>query len=197
MAEILEVGGNLTPAMKRPNETPSFGKDAIPRLVGWGSQMLPGAVFCETVRQTTLGRARRIAALTFVKPSIKMTTMSKTEENIPSTEVMESHDSGKNTVGKNLEGKASASYAYGDGKPDEHNQTKNLVEISGVCRCDCFYVKHPVSCAIARADERRGSPRESPYKVTRATVTVKSSRQKSKLMKCLDFFPNALRPMSA
>ena len=42
-------------------------------------------------------------ALAFVIPSIKMTTMSKTEENIPTTEVMESHDSGKNTVGKNLE----------------------------------------------------------------------------------------------
>jgi hypothetical protein len=36
-----------------------------------------------------------------------MTTMSKTEENIPTIDVMESHESGKNTVGKNLEGGAS------------------------------------------------------------------------------------------
>ena len=37
------------------------------------------------------------------KPSIKITTMSKTEDTIPSIDVMESHESGKNTVGKNLE----------------------------------------------------------------------------------------------
>lgn len=43
----------------------------------------------------------------------------------------------------------------------------------------------------------RGSPRESPYNVTRATVTVKSSKQKSRLMKGVALFPNAFRPMSA
>lgn len=42
-------------------------------------------------------------ALTLVKPSMRITAMSKTEDNIPTIEVMESHESGKNTVGKNLE----------------------------------------------------------------------------------------------
>ena len=32
-----------------------------------------------------------------------MTTMSRTEDTIPRTDAMESHESGKNTVGKNLE----------------------------------------------------------------------------------------------
>lgn len=40
--------------------------------------------------------------LTLVKPSIKMTTMSKMEDTIPNIDVMESHESGKNTAGKNL-----------------------------------------------------------------------------------------------
>ena len=33
-----------------------------------------------------------------------MTAMSRIEENIPSMDATESHDSGKNTVGNNLEG---------------------------------------------------------------------------------------------
>jgi hypothetical protein len=37
------------------------------------------------------------------KPSIKITAMSKIEENIPSMDATESHESGKNTVGINLE----------------------------------------------------------------------------------------------
>jgi hypothetical protein len=70
------------PAMNNPNETPSFGKEVIPMLVGWGSQILPGAVF-------------------LVKPSIKITVMSRTEDTIPNIDVMESQESGKNTAGKN------------------------------------------------------------------------------------------------
>ena len=46
-------------------------------------------------------------------------------------------------------------------------------------------------------DDKKGSPNESAYNVTRATVTVKSSKQKSKLTKCVDLFPKAFRPISA
>ena len=87
--------------MNNPNETPSFGKEAMPILVGWGSQILPGAVFCKPVRHHPPKGPRNVM-LTLVKPSIKITTMSKTEDTIPSIDVMESHESGKNTVGKNL-----------------------------------------------------------------------------------------------
>ena len=40
--------------------------------------------------------------------------------------------------GQKSGGRTSALYIYNDGKRDEHNQAKNLVEISRICRCDCF-----------------------------------------------------------
>ena len=86
--------------MNSPKETPNFGREAMPRLVGWGSQMLPGPVVCGPVRHKLHGK--RNTMLTLVKPSIKMTAMSKKEDTIPSIDAMESNESGKNTAGKNL-----------------------------------------------------------------------------------------------
>jgi len=86
--------------MNNPNETPNFGTEAIPRLVGWGSQILPGADVCRPVRRRLQGK--RNMMLTLVRPSIKMTAMSRIDDTIPSIDAMESHESGKNTAGKNL-----------------------------------------------------------------------------------------------
>jgi len=75
--------------------------------------------------------------LTLAKPSIRITAMSKTEDTIPSIDVMESHESGKNTVGKNLEG-MSAMNPQERGGLGVHNQTKNFIKVSRICRCDHF-----------------------------------------------------------
>ena len=96
--------------MNSPNETPSFGKEAMPMLVGWGSQMLPGPVVCEPVRQKLYWKRNMI--LTLVRPSIKMTAMSKKEDTIPSIDAMESNESGKNTAGKNLVKRLSVSHPH-------------------------------------------------------------------------------------
>ena len=87
------------------------------------------------------------------------------------------------------------SFLLWDCRSDGHNQTENLVDISWICRCDRFFEKQ--SAVHKKRREGRESPRESPYNVTRATQTVKSSKQKNRLMKCMDLFPNAFRPMSA
>ena len=76
--------------------------------------------------------------LTLVKPSIKITDMRRTADTIPSTDAMESHESGKNTAGKNLV-KGRQRRIPIDGKSDEHNQAKNLIKVSGICRCYGFY----------------------------------------------------------
>lgn len=62
--------------------------------------MLPGLVVCEPVKHQAVGKLN--AMLTLVKPSIKMTTTSKIEDNTPSIDVIESNESGKNAAGKNL-----------------------------------------------------------------------------------------------
>jgi hypothetical protein len=122
--------------MNSPNETPNFGREAMPMLVGWGSQMLPGPVVCGSVRHKLYGK--RNTMLTLDKPSIKMTAMSKKEDAIPSIEAMESNESGKNTAGKNLV-KGRQHRTLRDRKPDEHNQAENFINVSGICRCYCFY----------------------------------------------------------
>jgi len=76
--------------------------------------------------------------LTLDKPSIKMTAMSKKDDSIPSIDAMESNESGKNTAGKNLV-KGRQRHIPKDRKSDEHNQTKNLIKVSGICRCYGFY----------------------------------------------------------
>ena len=76
--------------------------------------------------------------LTLDRPSIKMTAMSKKDDSIPSIDAMESNESGKNTAGKNLV-KSRQRRIPIDGKSDEHNQAKNLIKVSGICRCYGFY----------------------------------------------------------
>lgn len=89
--------------MNNPNETPNFGMEAIPMLVGWGSQMLPGAVFCKQELNIIYPSRTTKVVLTLDRPSMRITIMRITEDTIPSIDVMESHESGKNTAGKNLE----------------------------------------------------------------------------------------------
>jgi len=63
--------------------------------------------------------------------------MSKTEDTIPTIEVMESHESGKNTVGKNLK-RTLDLYPQERGQLGVHNQAKDLVKVCGIFGCDCF-----------------------------------------------------------
>lgn len=73
----------LTPAMNSPNAAPNFSTLAIANDVSAGSQKLPGASFLE-------------------KPSIKMTITKSMVEMIPSMEVYDKRDNGRNTVGIKL-----------------------------------------------------------------------------------------------
>lgn len=76
--------------------------------------------------------------LTLVKPSIKITAMSRTEDTIPSIDVMESHESGKNTAGTNLEKVCQSCALRERAKLDVHNQTKNFIKVSRIHGCDRF-----------------------------------------------------------
>lgn len=71
---------------------------------------------------------KRGVVLTLEKPSIRMTAISKTEENIPSIDATESHESGKNTAGISLQ-YMSAQYHYENRALYEHNQAKDLVDV--------------------------------------------------------------------
>lgn len=76
--------------------------------------------------------------LTLVKPSIRITATSKREDSIPSRDVMESQVSGKNTVGKNLERLRQSCTVKDVTKWGIHNQAKDLIKVSRICRFECF-----------------------------------------------------------
>lgn len=73
----------LTPAMNRPNATPSLETLWMPKSVGQGCQRLPGASI-------------------FENPSTKMTSSRRKVDMIPSIEAYESNERGRNTDGKRL-----------------------------------------------------------------------------------------------
>ena len=79
--EILQ--NHHTPAMNKPKATPSSPQLPIPSWVSAGLQRLPG-----------LSR--------FEKPSMNTTAMIVRVDTMPSMEVYERSESGKNTVGINL-----------------------------------------------------------------------------------------------
>lgn len=75
--------GKRTPAINRPKAIPRWFQLSMPKDVSAGLHRLPGDSVLET-------------------PSMRTTTTTRIVEIIPSTEVMDNKDSGKNTVGMRL-----------------------------------------------------------------------------------------------